>query len=106
MPTNSGIRTMRSHVSRFGMLKGMRPALVELIVNSHCELAADAFDLRKFIDARGHQTLEPAESREQALPPFCADAGDALERRSIARLAPSCAMALDGEAMRLVANLL
>src|SRR5437660_12580826 len=42
--------------------------------------------------------------REQRMPALGADAADLLQRRSRARLAAPGAMALDGEAVRLVAN--
>src|SRR3977135_1561868 len=103
MPTKSGISRMRSHVSRLGMLKGIS---MQLVVNARGKFPADALHLRELVDPGRHQALQDDQPCQQALPPLGADAGDAFERRRIARLAAPRAMALDREAMRFVAYLL
>src|SRR5882672_10794083 len=81
-PMTTGIITMRSQVRRFGTLSGM-----ELPVDLLGELAADALDLRQVLHARAH-------------------ARDPLERGRGAALRAAGAMPGDGEAVRLVADLL
>src|ERR1043166_3446714 len=126
MPTNSGISSMRSQVSRLGMLSGnsgpraahgarglhaagsygLAHALVQILIDFFRQRAADAFHLRQFVDARRNHAFQPAEARQQALPALGADTSDRLERRAHARLAAPRAMPFDGKAMRFVANLL
>ena len=61
---------------------------------------------REVVDARRLHALQAAEMREQRLALLRADAGDLLQRRRRARLAAPRAVALDREAVRLVADLL
>src|SRR5262245_26352159 len=103
MPTNSGIRMILAHVSMIGMLRGMS---VQLIVYACSQRTADAFHLRKFVHARGHEPFQPAETRKQALPPLGADTRDAFERRSRACLAAARTVPLDRKTVCFVAYLL
>src|SRR3954465_14496412 len=75
-------------------------------MNALGERAADACNLADLIDAGRDQALQPAEMCKQLLPPLGTDAVDALQNRGAARTPAPVAMAGDGEAMRLVANLL
>src|SRR5688572_9715766 len=79
---------------------------MQLLVDALGERAAHALDLRQVVDARREQPLEAAEAREQALAALGADAFDAVQNRTCACLAAPGAVALDGESMRLVADLL
>src|SRR5215831_10567957 len=92
---------IRSHVSRFGTLSGM-----ELPVDLLGELAADAFDLGEVLDARAHHPFQAPEPGQQLLAPLRAHAGDALERGGGAALGAPRAVPGDGEAVRLVADVL
>src|SRR5262249_36081510 len=92
---------MRSQVSRIGTLSGM-----ELPEDLLGELAADALDLGEVLDARAHDALQAAEAGEKLLAPLRADSRDALERRRGAALRAPRAVPGDGEAVRLVADVL
>src|SRR5262245_4726000 len=70
------------------------------------EGATDALDLREVVHACREQAAQAAEALEQLLAPLGAHAGDALERRARAGFAAARPMALDGEPVRLVADLL
>ena len=63
-------------------------------------------DLRKVVDARRKQSLESAEAVEQTLPALRPYPVDRIEHGSCPRLATAGTVALDGEAVRLVPNLL
>src|SRR5260221_12018732 len=90
---------MRSHVRRIGTLSGM-----ELPVDFFGELAADTLDLRQVLDARAHDSLQPAEAREQLFAALRSASRDALERRRSASLGTSRPVSADGEAVRFVSN--
>src|SRR5882762_246219 len=90
---------MRSQVRRIGTLSGM-----EFPVDLFRELSTDPLDLRQVLDARPHDALQPAETREQLLAAFGADPGYALQRRGRAPLGASRPVPGDGETVRLVAN--
>src|SRR6266852_4722246 len=90
---------MRSHVRRIGTLSGM-----QLPVDFFGELAAYALDLRQILDARAHDSLQPAEAREQLFAAFGADPRDALQRRSRAPLGASRPVSGNGEAVRFISN--
>src|SRR3982074_1621493 len=90
---------MRSHVRRIGTLSGM-----EFPVDFFGELAADALDLRQVLDARAHDSLQPAEAREQLSASFGADPRNSLQRRSRGSLGASRPVSGNGEAVRFVSN--
>src|SRR5437660_7377317 len=90
---------MRSQVRRIGTLSGM-----ELPVDLFRKLAADPLYLRQVLDARAHDALQPAETREQLLAAFGADPGYALQRRGGAPLGATRPVPGNGEPVRLVAN--
>src|SRR4051794_4456742 len=75
-------------------------------MNALGERSAHAGHLADLVDTGRDQALQPAEMRQQLLPPLGADAVDALQNRRAARTTAPVAMAGDGEAMRLVTNLL
>src|SRR5256885_1504949 len=90
---------MRSQVRKIGTLSGM-----ELPVDLFSELATDAHDLRQVLDARAHDALQPAETREQLFAAFDADPGYAFQRRGGAALGASRPVPGNGETVSLVAN--
>src|SRR5206468_8424720 len=77
---------------------------VELREDSLRERTADSGHMRKIVDACRLYALQAAEMREQRMAALGPDAADLLQRRGRSRLAAPGAMALDGEAVRLVAN--
>src|SRR5258708_22150535 len=90
---------MRSQVRRIGTLSGM-----ELLVDFFRELATDPLDLGQVLDARADHALQPAEPRQQLPAALDADPGDALQGGSRAAPGAARAVAVDGEAVRLVAD--
>src|SRR6185437_1206928 len=79
---------------------------MQLRMNAFGQRVRDAGHARKIFDACRLHRFQSAEMREERLPALRADAADLLQRRRIARLGAPRAMALDREAMCLVANLL
>ena len=79
---------------------------VQCVVYPFSEFAADAIDLCQVVDTGRHQTLQAAKTCQKTLPSFCADTADFFQCRRFARLAPSCAVPLNGKAMGLIAYLL
>src|SRR3954464_14295109 len=75
-------------------------------MNALGERSAHASYLADLIDTGSDQSLQPAEMRQQLLPPLGTDAVDSLQNGRPARPPPPVAMAGDREAMRLVTNLL
>jgi len=71
-----------------------------------CKRTGNAGYPRQIVDAGCLHAAYAAEVREQCPAPRGADSRNVLERRRGARLAPPRAMALDREAMRLIAYLL
>src|SRR5215472_9998820 len=70
------------------------------------ERPADARHARQIVDARGLHALEATEVCKQCLPPLASNAPDLLQHGGRARLAASRSVSLDGEAVRLVTDLL
>src|SRR3954469_13033626 len=68
------------------------------------EWTADAFDLGDVVDRRRLHAAQATEVLDQRLAALGADAGNLVQHRGRARLAPASAMADDGEAVRLVAD--
>src|SRR5512145_154984 len=102
MPTKSGIRTMRSHVSRFGRLSGIligNLTSVQFLVDLFGERPADSVNLGEIFDACRQQSSQTAETRQQLLPPLCTDAADRLKWRGGTCFRAACAMTRDGEAV-------
>jgi hypothetical protein len=79
---------------------------VQRLVDPLRERSADALHLRELVDGRGLHLAQATEMREQALPALRADSGDMRQRRLGARPGAAHAVADDGEAVRLVADLL
>src|SRR5437868_2978559 len=106
----SGIRMIRDIVTTFGVLKkttlGARRGAVQVLVDALGERPADSFDLGDVVQRRRLELAHSAKGGKQRLPALGADARDLLQRRAGARLAAARAMADDGEAVRLVADLL
>ena len=73
---------------------------------SPCQRTADAWHARQFLLAGATHTLQATEVRQQRSAACGADAWNFLQRRLDCGLLPAPAVPGDGEAVRLVANLL
>src|SRR3974390_948619 len=100
----SGIRMIRSSVTRLGALRTTRRLSgMQVPVDLLGERAAHALDLGELVDGRRLHALQAAEMREQFLPAPRADARDRGQAGRGARLVAPRAVAHDREAVRLVA---
>src|SRR5687768_10236023 len=79
---------------------------MQLLVNPLRQGAIDPLNLGEVVHAGCEQPAQPAEAGEQLLAALGAHARDAFQGRGRPRLAAPGAVALDREAMRLVADLL
>ena len=76
------------------------------VINGLRQAAADAGHLGQVVDAGAAQLLQTAEACQQQAAPLGAELGDMFQRRGVARLLAPAAMASDGKAVGLVADVL
>src|SRR5574341_780919 len=79
---------------------------MQLPVDLLGQRATDALGRGELVHARGLQPAQAAEAGEQPLAALPANSRDVLERGAASRPPPARAMTLDGEPVRLVADLL
>jgi hypothetical protein len=94
---------MRAQVSRLGMFSGISS---QCLVDFFGQAPRYAFDPAQVLHRGCLHAVEAAELRQQLLAPRRTDPGDVFQLRAAARLGAPGAMADDGEAVRLVADLL
>ena len=79
---------------------------MELLVNLFCKRGTYALYSRQFFHAGLLYALQPSEVGQQVAAPFLAHPFDIFQRGSGTRFATPGTVAADGEAVRLIANLL